>query len=137
MESHYDLDDDQFEKQFQSADLPGDLFNHEAHLRLAWIHIHKYGCPAAIENITRQIRAYAAAVGAVGKYNHTLTIATVKTVDHFMRKSESNSFAAFIQEFPRLNTNFSQLLAVHYSAFIFESEKARQDFVEPDLLPFS
>lgn len=137
MESHYELNDEQFEILFQSANLPPALFTHEAHLRLAWVHIQKYGCTAAIENITSQIRAYADAIGAAGKYNHTLTIAAVKAVDHFMRKSQSNSFADFIQEFPRLNTNFSDLLAAHYSAAIFQSAKARQAFVEPDLLPFS
>ena len=137
MQSHSELTDNEFEIQFQSAAFPPSLFTHEAHLRLAWIHIKKYGCETAIENITKQLMNFVEAIGASGKYNHTLTIAAVKAVNHFINKSGSSSFADFIQEFPRLNSNFKDLMAFHYSVDIYNSETARQQFVEPDLVPFS
>ena len=137
MESHYDLSDDQFEMQFQTAKLPTSLFNHEAHVRLAWIHIKKYGCEIAIENITSQIMAYVIAIGETEKYNMTLTVAAVKAVNHFMQKSSSNNFPDFIAEFPRLNTNFRELIALHYKMDIYHSAIAKREYVEPDLLPFT
>jgi hypothetical protein len=52
MNSHFELSDELFEEQFQNCQLNPALFNHEAHLRLAWIHITKYGIDKAIENIS-------------------------------------------------------------------------------------
>ena len=48
MEPHYALSDPEFEKQFESAVLDPKFFSHEAHLRLAWIHVTKYGVERAI-----------------------------------------------------------------------------------------
>lgn len=137
MQSHFELTDNEFEIQFQSATLPPALFTHEAHVRLAWIHIKKYGCQKAIENITGQLMDYVEAIGETGIYNHTLTIAAVKAINHFINRSASNNFIDFIQEFPRLNTNFKDLMAAHYSVDIYHSETAKQQFLEPDLLPFT
>jgi hypothetical protein len=85
MEPHYHLDDAAFETAFANASLDPSLFSHEAHLRLAWIHIHQYGIEQAIENICSQLMAFTKAVGAADKYNHTLTIAAVRAVYHFTR----------------------------------------------------
>jgi hypothetical protein len=137
MQSHFELTDHEFEIQFQSASFPPALFTHEAHIRLAWVHIKKYGCEKAIENITGQLMDYVKTIGATGKYNHTLTIGAVKAVNHFINKSASSNFAGFIKEFPRLLSNFKDLMAYHYSGDIYNSETAKQQFVEPDLLPFS
>lgn len=137
MQSHFDISDHAFEMQFQSGSFPPALFTHEAHIRLAWIHIKKYGCQKAIENISSQLMNYVTIIGATGKYNQTLTVAAVKAVSHFINKSVSSNFADFIQEFPKLNTNFKDLLATHYSVDIYHSETARRQFLEPDLLPFS
>jgi hypothetical protein len=137
MQSHLQLTDNEFETQFLSCVFSPALFTHEAHIRLAWIHINKYGCQIAIENITTQLLNYVNVLGANSKYNHTLTIAAVKAVNHFINKSTSSSFAGFINEFPRLNTNFKDLIAFHYSLDIYNLEKGRLQFVEPDLVPFS
>ncbi len=137
MESHYELSDDQFEIQFQSARLPPALFSHEAHVRLAWIHINKYGSEVAVENITGQLMSYVKTIGATDKYNMTLTVAAVKAVHHFMQKSASNNFPDFIAEFPRLKTNFRELMAHHYKMDIYHSPVAKREYVEPDLLSFN
>ena len=104
MESHYNLNDEQFLKQFESAALQPDLFNHEAHLRLAWLHIDRFGLERAIDNVTSQLKNYTKTLGAEDKYNETVTVAALKAVYHFMLKSESKNFRDFIHEFPRLKT---------------------------------
>lgn len=38
MKTHHQLNDQQFEEQFQNCTFDPTLFTHEAHLRLAWIH---------------------------------------------------------------------------------------------------
>jgi hypothetical protein len=42
-ELHFSLTDIEFENQFENGTLKPELFSHEAHVRLAWIHIKKYG----------------------------------------------------------------------------------------------
>lgn len=136
MEEHFNLTDDEFERKFKACNLDPTLFTHEAHLRLAYIHIQKYGQDQAIENVCVQLVAYVNYLGATDKYNTTLTLAAVKAVNHFMQKSKSKDFRGFIKEFPQLKFEFKRLMQCHYGFDIFNSQKAKSTFLEPDLLPF-
>jgi len=136
MEKHFELSDAEFEKQFINCELSPDIFSHEAHLRLAWINIKKYGIKKAVTNLQGQLREYVKSVGAENKYNTTLTLAAIKAVYYFMLKSYSNSFRGFMIEFPRLKNNFRELMSCHYGFDIYNSEKAKMKFLQPDLLPF-
>lgn len=133
---HSQLTDDQFIGELVDTTLDPALFNHEAHLRLAWYCINRYGIEEAINKVTSYLSAYVAALGATDKYNTTLTIASVKAVYHFMLKSTSTNFSGFIASNPRLNTEFKSLLTSHYSTDIFNSPEAKSKFLEPELLPF-
>ena len=137
MKSHFDLGDELFAEQFKSCTLNPVIFSHEAHLRLAWIHIKKYGVETAIETVCTQLVAFVDSLGARDKYNKTLTIAAIRAVNHFMNKSKANTFQDFIHQFPRLTYNFKDLLACHYQVDIYTSDRAKREYLEPDLLPFS
>ena len=102
MTSHLQLSDAEFEEQFRRATLDPIVFNHEAHLRLAWIHIRKYGLDTAIDNICTQLTAYVGKLGASEKFNKTLTVAAIKAVHHFINRSDREDFLHFIQQDPRL-----------------------------------
>jgi len=82
MEAHVELSDEVFEKQFKNCELNPALFSHEAHLRLAWIHIKKQGVEKAIENVCGQLLNFVEFAGAGDKYNKTLTIAALRAVYH-------------------------------------------------------
>lgn len=137
MELHFILKDDLFEEQFATGSLDPTLFSHEAHLRLAWIHISKYGEAKAISNISKQLQNFVRLVGAVDKYNDTLTVAAIKAVNHFMQKAPLASFHEFITAYPRLKTNFKNIIQQHYGFDIFDSAAARAAYVAPDLLAFT
>ena len=136
MEKHLLLTDDQFEMQLESTTIDPELFSHEAHIRLAWIHIRKYGLEQAIENVQQQIKQFADSQGAFDKFNKTLTVAAVRAVYHFMLKSRSDTFRGFIEEFPQLKTHFKDLMACHYGFDIYQSQLAKTEYLEPDLIPF-
>lgn len=136
MEQHYTLTDAEFEWQFASAKLDPAVFSHEAHLRLAWIHLNQYGLERAIEHITEQLRNYTKVVGAADKYNETVTIAAIHAVNHFKMRSGCSDFASFISENGRLKTNLRDLMHSHYRTDIFKSVSAKAIFLEPELLPF-
>lgn len=133
---HYSLNDEAFEHQFATLTLNPALFSHEAHLRLAWIHVNKYGVDQAALNLCEQIRIFDQTFDDGTKFNVTVTVAAVKAVHHFMQKSETTSFADFIEENPRLKYNFKELLACHYSGDIFRDKAAKVTWVEPDLESF-
>ncbi|UOY07325.1 hypothetical protein L0P88_01930 [Muricauda sp. SCSIO 64092] len=136
MEKHFELSDAEFEQKFITCELNPSHFSHEAHLRLAWIHIDNYGIEQAEKNIPYQLQKFVNHVGAKGKFNMTLTLAAVKAVYHFMLKSNSNNFKDFIAEFPRLKYNFKELMGHHYGFDIYHSNLAKTAFLEPDLIPF-
>lgn len=136
MKNHFELSDSEFEQQFINCELNPEIFSHEAHLRLVWINIKKYGVEKAQTNIQSQLQKFVEFVGVKDKYNTTLTLAAIKAVYHFMLKSDSDSFQEFIVGFPRLKYGFKELMSCHYGFDIYNSEKAKAKFLEPDLLPF-
>lgn len=136
MEKHFELSDKELEQQFSDTTLAPKLFSHEAHLRLAYIHLLKYGELIAIKNLTSQIRSYAESLGIKGKYNETVTTASIKMILHFIHKSKSSNFSELIVEFPRLKTDFKKLIEAHYSFDVFRSKEAKNTFLNPDKLPF-
>lgn len=137
MGNHMKLTDNQFESRFEACDLSATDFTHEAHIRLAWIHITRYGLHAAERTIQDQLKSFVASVGAEDKYHTTMTVAAIKAVSHFVNKSQSDTFSAFIVEFPQLKSEFKRLMNQHYSYDLFGSSEAKNSFVKPDLLPFN
>lgn len=103
---HYELSDDDFETQFREARLSPSLFSHEAHLRLAWLHLKKYGEPRAITNITDQLKHYVAHWGAKDKYNEPLTVAAIKCVHALQQEKSHSGFLQFIRTNDQLKKDF-------------------------------
>lgn len=130
------LSDNDFAEQFAHCTLEPTLFTHEAHLRLAWLHVTHYGVLQAIQNICPQIAAYDKVFGDGTKYHKTVTIASVFVIDHFIHKSTSSTFENFIAEFPRLRTHFRDILSQHYSTDIVKDARAKTRYFVPDLQPF-
>ncbi len=137
MKSHFELSDSAFKRQFENSVFKPSLFSHEAHIRLAWILIRQYGIEEAIIRIKGQLKQFVKHLGAEGKYNETLTIAATKAVHHFISKSKADTFKDFIEEYPRLKTHFKDLMRCHYGFDIYHSQKAKETYLEPDLLPFT
>ncbi len=137
MELHFNLSDSEFERSFESCSMKPDVFTHIAHLRLAYIHISRYGKERAIENIEAQLQQFVKFAGATNKYHKTLTIVAIHAVHYHMRKSKAEDFKDFLLEFPELKQDFKNLVNSHYSFDIFNSTEAKIRFLEPDLQPFS
>ncbi|MEQ8472160.1 MAG: hypothetical protein RIC35_13295 [Marinoscillum sp.] len=137
MKHHTELSDSNFLLLFENGDLEPALFNHEAHLRLAYLRIKEVGLQEAIIKVTSQIQNYVTKLGAQSKYNHTLTIAAIKAVNHFIVRSGDASFTELLEQFPKLQNDFKGLMETHYSTDILQSTKAKVSYMKPDLLPFS
>jgi hypothetical protein len=137
VEAHLHYTDQTLEKAFADCTLDPAVLTHEGHLRLAWVHIRKYGVDKAVENLCAQIRYFDETISDGTKYHETVTVAAVRAIWHFMQKSQAQTFTGFIAEFPRLNTHFRELLAQHYSFDIFQDQMAANTYKEPDIEPFT
>lgn len=136
MISHWQFTNEQFEKKFSDCSFNPSLFTHEAHLRLGFIHIKKYGVSKAIENLCLQIEAFDKTHGDGMKFNKTVTVAALKILHHFMSRFEQKSFSGLIMDYPLLVTDFKMLVSTHYSIDIFNYQLAKTQYLEPDLATF-
>ena len=137
MQLHQLLTDKELLAQFESCELPPMVFSHEAHLRLSYLYLKQEGIEQAIAKITSAIKHYVQYLGVQDKYNETLTVVAVRVVYHYMLKGETKSFTELIDQYPSLITKYKKLLAQHYGFNIFQSEKAKEIYLEPDLLAFN
>ena len=136
MEKHKELTDLEFETQFKNCTFNPHSFSHEAHLRLAWIHIQHYGLEQACQNVCEQILAFDKTHDKGEKFHTTLTIASLKILFHFMNKAKSDTFQGLLAEFPQLKNRFKKLVDTHYGFDIYTSEQAKKEYLAPDLVEF-
>ncbi len=108
--THYELSDDEFQLAFEQCTLHASLFTHEAHIRLAWIHIKRQGLPDALSTITSQLAAFTKANGVASKYNEPLTLAAIHIIADLMKTTNAGSFRDFMAENPRLAVDFKEML---------------------------
>lgn len=136
MEKHYRFSDAVYEQKFRENKFPPLYFSHEAHLRLAYIHLRKYGLEQAIENMCTQIYDFAIKYGATMKFNATVTYASLQIMYTYMNKASSDNFADMMVEFPHLLRDFKGEIKRHYSWDVFRSPEAKKTIHQPDLEPF-
>ncbi len=136
MEKHYRYSDEVYEEKFKAGKFPPLHFSHEAHLRLAYIHLKKYGLEQSIDHMCKQIYDFAIKYGATMKFNATVTYASLQIMNHYMMKSKKGNFADFIKEFAFLLKDFKGEIEKHYSWDVFRSLEAKAEILYPDLAPF-
>ena len=110
MEKHFLLSDDEFLESFTNTSMDPKVFTHEGHLRLAWIHIRRFGLHQAVLNVCEQIERFDQVHGDGNKFDEKLTVACVQMVHDLMSQSGGTSFSDFLKKHPELRTDFSSLL---------------------------
>lgn len=120
-----DLSDEEFLRQMVLAEFPAKDFHHEDHLRLAWLCLREGG--NAEHRMCELIRHFAEANGATRKFHLTMTLAWVRLV----AMAGAPSFEEVMERFPQLRDK--ELLREFYSRESLGSERARGEWVKPDL----
>jgi hypothetical protein len=135
MESHeLSADDRNFRSAFENFTVAPSQFNHEAHVRLAYIYLVESDVESAVQRMREALLNFIEHNGIPrSKFHETITRAWVLAVRHFMNKSSSTSFHDFIAKSQVLLD--SKIMLTHYSASVLFSSDARASFVEPDLDP--
>jgi hypothetical protein len=125
--------DDDFVGAFLSGILSPASFHHRDHLRLAWCLIRQSGIEIASSTITSGIRRFATQHGQADKYHETLTQFWVRIVSHLIdARPDIKLFELFLETFPQLFDK--ELPYLHWRPETMQSQSARAQWVEPDLL---
>ena len=99
-------------------------FSHREHLRVAWTYLQLFGYDAALEKMRAGLLKFTAHHGASG-FNETITVFWMKMLaTHHGEDPE--------QFLPRAS---KELLYRHYTRERALSVQAKQQWLEPDLLP--
>ncbi len=135
MEPHeLSQEDRNFRSAFEACTVPPSQFNHEAHVRLAYVYLAECDVESAVQRMREALLNFLEHNGIPSsKFHETITRAWVLAVRHFMSRSTSTFFADFIAKNPELLD--SKIMLTHYSASVLFSSDARASFVEPDLDP--
>ena len=132
MENHASQSDRDFRAAFESYTVAPAEFNHEAHLRLAYVYLVENDLASAQSKMRGALLSFLAAHGIPPeKFHETLTRAWVLAVRHFMSRSPSHCFSEFAAKSQPLFD--SKVMLTHYSAGVLFSPDARASYVEPDL----
>ena len=135
MNPTYSDDDLAFRRAFESCECDAGSFDHRSHVRLAYIYLCDSGVSNACDRVRKSLLRYLNHHEIdPTKYHETITRGWVQAVNHFMRQGPGHqSFASFIESNPQLLD--SEIMLSHYSKGRLFSDKARLQFVPPDLSP--
>jgi hypothetical protein len=127
-------EDRNFRSAFEAYAVTPSQFNHEAHVRLAYVYLAEYDVESAVQRMREALLSFLENNGIPrSKFHETITRAWVLAVRHFMNRSASTSSADFIAKNQEVLD--SKIMLTHYSASVLFSTDARASFVEPDLDP--
>ncbi len=127
------LDDAAFLAALEDGSLPGEAFDHRAHLRLCWLLLRRHGPAEGAERVALLLRAFSAAKGAAHKFHVTLTCAWAACVAAALAASPDADFERLLVLHPALLDR--ALLQRHYRPQTLASPEARARWVSPDVAP--
>lgn len=128
-------DDREFLSAFEECRLDKDCWSHSAHIRMAWLQIEKLGYDRAVDQIRESIRRYNGAVGSPG-YNETVTVAFSQLIQYRRLAGDPcPMWREFLETNGDLLSKEKPALERFYTRETLFSEKARNEFLEPDLRP--
>jgi hypothetical protein len=118
---------------FRAGRSPEGGFHHVHHVRLARLYLLQAPADLALPRYCRDLRRFAAALGAPDKYHETITRAFLLLVSERMARSgPGRDFEAFAADHPDLLEWKPSILSRYYRPETLASDFARTSFVLPD-----
>jgi hypothetical protein len=126
-------DDLRLREQFETRTLENDAFSHREHVRLTWIYLTFDPPDVVTARLCRSLLELATGHGVAQRFHATLTVAWVRIIESERRSHPDMPFDALVAACPALLDTDAPL--VYYSRGHLFSDRARAEFVEPDLKP--
>lgn len=128
-----EMSDSEFLVQFENQTLPPEMFNHIAHIRLAWLYVRVLDVDTATEKTCAGLKAYAESLGAKDKFHLTISHALVRIIALRMNESHASDWPEFIAQNRDLVEDAIGVLCRYFSYDRLMSDKARVELVLPDI----
>lgn len=119
-------------ERFESGQIEADLFDHEAHVYVAWLFVTSLELADAIARFDSALRRLTTRVGVPEKYHATITWFFLLLISE--RSRENEGWQAFKSRNPELTRDSKATLNRYYSEARLFSDLARRQFVLPDQL---
>lgn len=118
--------------QFETGQVDAELFDHEAHVYVAWQYVQKFELPDAIGRFDSAIKRLTAKLGVPEKYHATITWLFLMLIAE--RSGNNGDWQAFRSRNSDLISDSKTTLGRYYSDALLFSSRARAHFVLPDKL---
>ena len=128
------MDHQAFRVAFESCSLARDDWDHRAHLRLAWLYLREVDLETAIARLKAGIFAYDKGTDRLCNYHESMTRFWMTMIAKGLAAAPpGEDFEAFLARLPRLLDK--TLILEHYRHPTIVGERARAEWVPPDLKP--
>lgn len=122
-----------FVEAFESCTLPGEQFQHQDHVKLAWLYLSTYTLTETLARYAEGIKRFARAHGQDGLYHETITWAYILVINERMQRgAPDQSWEDFATQNADLLARGKATLQAYYTSDTLSSELARATFVLPD-----
>ena len=120
---------------FESGRIDADMFDHEAHIYVAWLYLDQYPVLQATQRYMKSLKRITAALGISGKYHETITWFFMFLIDERRRVSATGDWFSFRRNNEDLFAHGElSILSRYYRPETLASDSARRSFVLPDRL---
>lgn len=117
---------------FEACTLPLSSFQHEQHVRLAYLYLSEQPLLDAMARFVTNLKRYASAAGANNLYHETITLALLLIINERMARNAAADFPDFVSANPDLLSWQPSVLDLYYDSETLSSELARRTFLMPD-----
>jgi uncharacterized glyoxalase superfamily protein PhnB len=125
------LSDAEFLEQFDAGTLDLATFNHESHLRAAWLCLRAAPFRDAVGRLRRGLKRLAIAAGHPQRYHETITVAYTRLIHRQMRLLNDPPWEEFKARSADLLSPDLAALRALYGEATLESPESRKTFVPP------
>lgn len=119
-------------EQFETGEVEAELFDHEAHVYVAWLYVQEFELLDAIGRFDSALKRLTARLGVPGKYHATITWLFLMLIAERSRNNEG--WQTFRKRNTDLISDSKTTLGRYYSEALLFSSRARAGFVLPDKL---
>lgn len=133
-----ELDDAAFLAAFEAGSIPHDRWRHRDHLRMAFLYLSAFPFDAAVARMRSGIQALNARHGTeettTSGYHETMTVAWARVIAATIHAhGPRGDSRAFLDAHPHLQAK--TLIRLYYSRARITTDRAKAEFVDPDLGP--
>lgn len=134
---HSQMSDIEFIDQVFLLTIDPKLFNHEAHIRFAWLVLRDFEFAQAQAHIHDSIKGLDQKFGNGMKYHLTMTHALIEIINNRIQQHTNlTQYTEFIAKNQDLIHAYKALLLQYYTEDLLFDSKGRQNFVNPNRLDF-